>query len=130
MSCLGILFYLLVFYCKLHSIKDSSTRKPCSYFILFLFCLIVLLLLVFILVFFPTEHFKGDNIIITNIIYHVTLSIFVIILPKYYISQNPCLNLYVSVYHKQPPPILPWQLPENFDSDKVKLIYVQWNHEE
>ena len=48
-----------------------------------------------------------------------------IIFPKYVISQNQNLQLYVRVYHHQPPPVLPWQLPENFDSGSVKLIIVQ-----
>ena len=52
-----------------------------------------------------------------------------ILLPKYYISQNHNLNLYLSVYHCQPPPVLPWQLPNNFDPNSVKLIFVQHKNE-
>ena len=44
-----------------------------------------------------------------------------IVVPKYQISQDPILKFYVSIYHKQPPPVLPWQLPENIDPD-VKVI--------
>ena len=44
-----------------------------------------------------------------------------ILIPKYYICQNHNMKLYVSVYHHHPPPVLPWQLPNNFDLKSVKL---------
>lgn len=47
-----------------------------------------------------------------------------IIVPKYYVRQNRNLKLYVNVYHHIPPPVLPWQLPENFDLKSVKLTCV------
>ena len=123
LSCLGILFFLLMFHFKLRSIKESSSpRKPCSNVMFFSFFLIFLLSLVFFLMF---NNVKDEQIFITNVLYHIALSIFLIFLPRYYISQNPCLKLYVSVYHHQPPPILPWGLPENFDLNSVKLICVQ-----
>ena len=123
LSCLGILFFLLMFHYKLRSIKESSSpRRPCSNVMFFSSFLIFLLSLVLFLIF---NNVKDEQIFITNVLYHIALSIFLIFLPRYYISQNPCLKLYVSVYHHQPPPILPWGLPENFDLNSVKLICVQ-----
>ena len=51
-----------------------------------------------------------------------------ILIPKYYISQDPTLKFYVSVYHHHPPPVLSWQLPENIDPD-VKLIVANLKNE-
>ena len=45
-----------------------------------------------------------------------------ILIPKYFINQNERLKLYVSVYHMVPAPVLPWQLPSNFDPNSVKLV--------
>ena len=59
----------------------------------------------------------------------ITVTIISIIIPKYYMNQNPNLKLYVSVYHHQPPPVLPWQLPEHFDHNSVKLICISYNDE-
>ena len=49
-----------------------------------------------------------------------------ILIPKYFISQNENLKLYVSVYHLVPAPVLPWQLPSNFDPNSVKLVCVNY----
>ena len=51
-----------------------------------------------------------------------------IIIPKYFISQDPILKFYVSFYHHHPPPVLSWQLPENVDPD-VKLIVANLKNE-
>ena len=88
-----------------------------------------------------TLCFLGTAFLTTNIIlrsqyemenftflhFHILLNIALIFIlfPKYVISQNQNLQLYVSVYHYHPPPVLPWQLPENFDSGSVKLTIVQ-----
>ena len=76
--------------------------------------------------------FLGTNVVLKNyfkiaalntpqasIIFNNTLAF--ILVPKYYISQNRNLKLYASVYHHYPPPVLPWQLPDNFDLKSVKL---------
>ena len=55
---------------------------------------------------------------IHNILITILMFIFI---PKYYINQNYNPKLYVSVYHWQPAPVLPWQLPDNFDDKSVKL---------
>ena len=62
---------------------------------------------------------------ISHVKYFVTMLYLWIFLPKYYINQNPSLKLYVSYYHHQPAPILPWQLPNNFDPDSVELNIVK-----
>ena len=68
-----------------------------------------------------TVFFQNDSIIITHIqllLYIATLGIFI---PKYYISQDDKLQLYVNVYHQIPAPVLPWQLPDNFEPNSVQL---------
>ena len=52
-----------------------------------------------------------------------------IIQPRYYISQNHNLKVYLSVYHHQPPPVLPWQLPDDFDPNSVVLTIVPHENE-
>ena len=53
-----------------------------------------------------------------------------VLVPKYFINQNENLKLYVSVYHLVPAPVLPWQLPCNFDPNSVKLTYVNYPNTE
>ena len=53
-----------------------------------------------------------------------------ILIPKYFINQNENLKLYVSVYHLVPAPVLPWQLPSNFDPNSVKLVCVNYPNNE
>ena len=60
-------------------------------------------------------HDKENLIIDDHIFYLLNMVLFCILLPLYYINQVPALKLYVSVYHHQPPPVLPWQVPEHFD---------------
>jgi hypothetical protein len=60
-------------------------------------------------------HKKEDLVIDDHIFYLINMVLFCILLPLYYIKQVPTLKLYVSVYHHQPPPVLPWQVPEHFD---------------
>jgi hypothetical protein len=53
-----------------------------------------------------------------------------ILIPKYFINQNENLKLYVSVYHWVPAPLLPWQLPKDFNPNSVKLICVDYPNNE
>ena len=53
-----------------------------------------------------------------------------VLIPKYFINQNENLKLYVSVYHLVPAPVLPWQLPSNFDPNSVNLKYVHYPNNE
>ena len=66
------------------------------------------------------------NIYVLHIRSNLILLFAFIIIPKYFINQNQNLKLYVSVYHWVPAPVLPWQLPKNFNPNSVNLIYV--NH--
>ena len=72
-------------------------------------------------------HAKENLIIDDHIFYLLNMVLFCILLPLYYINQVPTLKLYVSVYHHQPPPVLPWQVPEHFDPS-VHLTVVQWKN--
>ena len=49
-----------------------------------------------------------------------------VLVPKYFINQNENLKLYVSVYHWVPAPVLPWQLPKDFNPNSVNLICVNY----
>ena len=66
----------------------------------------------------------GNDILVTQISHIVRIILFFILLPKYYINQNSKLKLYVSVYYQNPPPVLPWQLDEDFDPGSTTLIMV------
>ena len=69
-----------------------------------------------------------NNILVTHfqiLFFTTTIGIFI---PKYYIHQNENLILYVKLYHQIPAPVLPWQLPENFDLKSVNFDYVSYNH--
>ena len=57
------------------------------------------------------------------------MAIFFIVIFKYYINQNHNLKLYLRVYHQIPAPVLPWQLPDNFDPNSVKLKFVTYETE-
>ena len=116
---------MMKFRCNLRTIDDQTRKKNqmtpkslaiCFVGIAFLTTNIIL------------RHGYEMNIIFLhfNILLH-TIIIF-ILLPKYIISQNQNLQLYVSVYHHHPPPVLPWQLPENFDSGDVQLTIVTCNY--
>ena len=114
------LAFLLIFQLKLHQIKDPSTK-------LYLrkmkaaFAIILSLGVLWERFGHGKEHLIGTHI--GNIIR--TLILF-ILLPKYYINQNPNFKLYLNVYHHQPPPVLPWQLPGNFDAKGTELITVDF----
>ena len=114
------LVFLLIFQLKLHQIKDPSTKQ---YLRKMKAALIIILSLGILWERFGhgQEHLLGTHI--ANIIR--TLILF-ILLPKYYINQNPNFKLYLNVYHHQPPPVLPWQLPGNFDAKGTKLITVDF----
>ena len=105
---------------KLHTIKDTSSKKPHLHYILFTVTFTTLISLAFGVI-----DDVGNIAIKTRFLYCFIVTIFGIFLPKYYISQNPSLKLYVSVYHHHPPPVLPWQLPDNFNPNSVELVCVQ-----
>ena len=116
---LGIIIFLLLFHCNLRTIKESKqTRKSWTPFLSFQFLMGCFIALLFCTI---CVFFRHDNVIINHaqlLVYITTLTIFI---PKYYISLDKNLQLYVCCYHKIPAPVLPWQLPDNFDLNSVKL---------
>jgi hypothetical protein len=102
---------------KLHEIKDQESKKSLAkYYIDIIFFISFTLILISLLIVIEENH------VFTSHVKHlVSFLYFWIFLPKYYINQNPSLKLYVNYYHHQPPPVLPWQLPKNFNPDSVRL---------
>ena len=102
---------------KLHVIIDPESKKSLTkYYIHIIFFLSLTLVLITLLIVIQENH------IYTSHVKHlISFLYFWIFLQKYYIYQNPSLKLYVNCYHHQPPPVLPWQLPKNINSDSVKL---------
>ena len=128
----GIILLLLYFQCNLHSLREEP---PTIYSKIFRYVpskfLVFHIILTFFLGLSSFLSFRQSP----NIDYFIhfksiiTVTFVSIIIPKYYINQNPNLKLYVNVYHHQPPPVLPWQLPKNFDHNSVKLICVRYSDE-
>ena len=90
-------------------------------------CFLSIFLAVMI-IFFPYEDNNAKNLLVPHVqilLFTTTVGIFI---PKYYILQNENLILYVKLYHQVPAPVLPWQLPENFDLKSVNFDYASYNH--
>ena len=68
-----------------------------------------------------------DQIQLHLIVLFIMTTLFIFVF-KYYINQNHNLKLYLSVYHQMPPPVLPWQLPDNFDPSSVKLKFISYEN--
>ena len=121
---IGSLFFFLLFHFKLHTIKESSSRNPLEMFsihsLIGFFFLIIYI--VFRLIYFNLDF--NENVIADHIFYLINVSLFCIIVPKYYINQIPNLKLYASVYFHQPPPVFSWHLPQNYDSNSVNIDIV------
>ena len=121
----GITIFIIQFNRNLHSIRDPDVekikkkldKKISSIFLSKYFrtaCFFGIFSAVMI-IFFRYEEKDIDNILVTHfqiLFFTTTIGIFI---PKYYIHQNENLILYVKLYHQIPAPVLPWQLPENFD---------------
>ena len=124
----GSLIFLLVFHCKLHTIPDDSLEdglKKYSNISCLVFILGFGVFIQYVFYFFiPSENKSHEeiDIILHHLLYLLLYIFWFIFVPKCYIKQNLNLAFYVSVYHQQPPPILPWQLPDNFDPKSVKLV--------
>ena len=124
----GILWLLVLHHVNLRTIKEppKTTRYPYMPFsslklTIFSIFVIIFLAITILLSFLFTWNIyvlRTRNLLIFIFAY--------ILLPKYFINQNENLNLYVSVYHWVPAPVLPWQLPKNFNPNSVKLVCV--NH--
>ena len=113
------LFFIFVFvlrhHMKLHVLNESTHKKS----------LVKVLFHTIVCLFLLSSNVYVDNTFISHVKYFLTIFYIWIFLPKYYINQNPSLKLYVNYYHYQPAPILPWQLPNNFDPDSVQLNIVK-----
>ena len=123
---IGILILLINFHCNLHSIKEPDRCKIS-------WKKMKISSLKFVLACFAGIIFITISIVLTNqlsntIFLHIrtllNITIIYICIPRYYICKNQNMKLYLQVYHHQPPPVLPWQLPQNFDPNSVKLIIV------
>ena len=127
-SSAGIIFMLFKFRKNLHSIKEPEIKKNRILGSLkFVLCWFVAVLIIAISVVSPFDDTNNIYLVHVKIILF-TFTIFIFI-PKYYINQNDKLKLYVSVYHRVPAPVLPWQLPKNFDQKSVKLTCVKYKIE-
>ena len=122
-----------MFHCKLHSIKEPTPPRKSNSWMIFSrthFVFVVIAGIIFVSISLTIFNFEDSQ---DRILLHVYLlfniAILFIILPRYYISQNHNLKLYLSVYHQIPPPVLPWQLPENFDPNSVKLEFILYDNE-
>ena len=124
----GILSLVLNFHLKLHSINEdpivsktwfgfSKTKSLPS---------LIMGVVLSINAFFDT----GDIMFLTYLRINSVMTLLYIIIPRYgVIEPNRNLKLYFSIYHRHPSPVLPWQLPTNFDPNSVKLIVV-WSKAE
>ena len=123
---LGILTFILKFRLNLHSLEEET--QPRTTFrttrIIFKFISVLFGIITFITTSVLLSY-SSNNLFIQHLHNLLNIAIVFICIPKYFINQNDNLKLYVSVYHHQPPPVLPWQLPSNFDPNSVKLITVQ-----
>ena len=131
LTSLAILLLSLLHRLNLHTIKEPrktnyplylTCLKPetlklsiCFMFMIFFLCITMLFSFIF-----------TWNIYVLHIRSNLILSFAFILLPKYFINQNENLKLYVSVYHWVPAPVLPWQLPKDFNSNSVNLICVNY----
>ena len=120
----GLLFTLLFVlrhHMKLHVLNESTSKKSVVK------VLIHTIVCVFLTIMFLSSivHIYDEDTFISHVKYFLTILYLWVFLPKYFINQNPSLKLYVSYYHHQPAPILPWQLPNNFDADSVVLNIVK-----
>ena len=128
LTTLGILWLSILHHVSLRTIKEppKTTRYPyVSYS-----SLKITIRFIFVILFGAiTSHLSfllTWNIYVLRIRNLLNFTFGFIVLPKYFIDQNKNMKLYVSVYHWVPAPVLPWQLPRNFNPKSVKLVFV--NH--
>ena len=132
LSTIGIIFFLITFHYKLHSIKEpavylnamveffSKANYIYATIVGFLFTAICLIV-------FSNRDYQDQVQLHVRVLF--LMAIFFIVIFKYYINQNHNLKLYLRVYHQIPAPVLPWQLPDNFDPNSVKLKFVTYETE-
>ena len=119
---LGILTLVLKFRLNLHSLEEETQPRTSRITRKFLCVLFGITTFITTSVYLS---YSSNNLFIQHLHNLLNIAIVFICIPKYFINQNDNLKLYVSVYHHHPPPVLPWQLPSNFDPNSVKLITVQ-----
>ena len=118
----GIIYLVLNFQLKLHSINEDPivSRNWFGFSKIKLLASLTLGLVLSINAFFDT-----DVMFLTYLRINSVMTLLYIIIPRYgVIEPNRNLKLYFSIYHRHPSPVLPWQLPTNFDPNSVKLIVV------
>ena len=118
----GILIFLLKFRFNLRSL-DEQTQSRNSIYVKFIS--VCFGIISFVIASVLITKFNNNNLFFQHLIALLNTVILFIFIPKYFINENENLKLYVSVYHHHPPPVLPWQLPNNYDPNSVKLIIVQ-----
>ena len=128
---MGILLLSLLHHLNLRTIKEPPKTRYLwiSYSSLkfTVFSMFIILILIATVLFPFLFQF---NIYVLHIKDILSLFFTFVLIPKYFIKQNENLELYVSVYHLVPAPVLPWQLPSNFDPNSVKLTYVDYPNNE
>ena len=131
----GDLFFVFIFHCNLRTIEEpvpttSRSNSLMKFLSRFKVVFAVTSGITFVSVVFLIFNFDGSHDIIwLNVFLLVHTIIIFIFIPRYYFSQNPNFKLYLSFYHHQPPPVLPWQLPSDFDPNSVILKYVLYENE-
>ena len=127
----GIFWFLYTFRRNLHSMKEQPKTKNSYIFRYFssLFLIFFCILILFAFIIVLCQFFQLDDLHILHIHEIFNTTVCFVFVPKYYINHDPNLKFYVSVYHHQPPPVLPWQLPKIFDPNSVKLICVKQKKE-
>ena len=118
----GIISLVLNFQLKLHSINEDPivSRNWFGFSKIKLLASLTLGLVLSINAFFDT-----DVMFLTYLRINSVMTLLYIVIPRYgVIEPNRHLKLYFSIYHRHPPPVLPWQLPTNFNPNSVKLIVV------
>ena len=114
-----IIAFVLRHHMKLHEINESTSKKSLAKYLIYIYIQCLFLTCLFFA--FLEVGVQEKYIFIAHLKHFVLMLYFLIFLPKYYIHQNPSLKLYVKYYHYQPAPILPWQVPNNYDPDSVRL---------
>ena len=131
LSTFGILLLLLLIqHVNLRTIKDPpKTRYPWIKKSM-KFAISFLIVALFYTIATVSSILFNWNIYVLHIRNILTACFDFILIPKYYINQNKKLKFYVSVYHQLPAPLLPWQLPKNFNPNSVKLVIVDYPKDE
>ena len=127
---LAILALLLHFHVNLRTIMEPIKTRNSWISYSQKFTISFMFLTFFLAVAVPLSFLFTWNIYVLRIRNILTLALASILIPKYFINANENLKLYVSVYHLVPAPVLPWQLPSNFDPNSVKLVCVNYPNNE